>query len=91
MGIHIPDDDAVNAAQAAYEKRAARENGRRGHVAGGQQYEVMQLKVDRYGFLGAKTGGQKKLARLIADGWEIVDSPNGGWYGRGLYTLRRPI
>lgn len=42
------------------------------------------VKVVRYGF------SDRKVRRLVAGGWEIVDSHGGTWMTSKTVTLRRP-
>jgi len=82
-GPHIPDDDAVNAAIARAEARQAKPV----TTTAQAPYETMTVKLD----MGLK-GGQRKLEKLVADGWEIVSERKKGaleWGTKTAYTLRR--
>lgn len=87
-GVHIPNDDAVNSAQATAEARAARATKPRA-MESASAFETKRVRLWESGFLGSSHPDQKKLEQLLADGWEIVNKER--YTRRPWYTLRRPI
>lgn len=92
-GIHIPDDDAVN---AALDKAAAKRTSTAAPTAPAAEsgYETKSVTLqmrERVGLTGKRPPADaKKLEKLIAEGWEIVShtqAPHGARLT--TYVLRR--
>lgn len=87
-GVSIPNDDAVNAAMSRASARAATPV-RETPPASAPAFETKRVQLWESGFLGSSHPDQKKLERLLADGWEIVNKERGT--RRPWFTLRRPV
>lgn len=51
------------------------------------KYETMRVRLWESGFLGTSHPDQKKLEKLLGEGWEIVNKER--YTRRPWYTLRR--